>query len=377
MNRALAPKYDVIVVGAGLISLLEASHQAALGREVLVLERGHVAGGAWKSVTIGGWVNVENAVHYFLPDRRAENFVRKNLKIATSRRRRKFLIRVVPGKPTSLKSFDSWLVKITSIKELWRRSQVAPDGDDSENRLPRLIRQSWRLVTDRKWYPAAGSGDLKNRILEIVAANRVSIFYGQEVNAVTVSPQQVVVSTTGQEWFASELILSHGLRGFRVSVDQRDPVSLEFPNRGAFRPQALILLKDPSIERLAEYVVTGDDLVKYVHEVSGYATAPSKSAWETQRILAVALQPDASFGDKTPENVIDRLVCLGIVSKNFSLLHFRSVDAFIPDIDYAAVDHLVTCAAGSLDIMATENLARAIGNNAGRWKKFLKVSEFG
>jgi len=376
MNRALVPKkYDVIVVGAGLISLLEASHQAALGREVLVLERGHVAGGAWQSVTIGGWVNVENAVHYFLPDRRAESFLRENLKIATSRSRSKFLVRVVPGKPPSVKSFDSWLDKVSILKELWQRSTVAPNGRDSENRISRLIIQSWRLVRDRRWYPAAGSGDLRTRILEIVAANKVLILYGQEVNAITINSEKIVVTVSDQEWVSSELILSHGLRGFCITVDKQESVSLQFPNRGAFRPQALILLEDPSIERLTEYVVAGDDLVKYVHEVSGYAVAPSKSAREVQRILAVALHPDTSLEDRTHERVIERLVSLGIVSNNFSVLHFRTVDAFIPDIDYAAVNNLVTSAAGSLNILATENLARALGDKAERWKKFLKAFE--
>lgn len=374
MNIAPLKRYDVILVGAGLINLLEASYQTSLGREVLILERTQGVGGSWALVGIGGWLNVENAVHYLLPDRRAKKFLSKNLKVAISRNRPKYLVRVVDGELLSTASFNTWILKLLRVKQIWFKPNGFTKIRDIVNYLPQSTRQTWRTLSDRRWYPLLGSASLINRVLEIVEANGVNIMFGQEVQSVTIHPRVVVVSTNNNEWNSNKVILSHGLKAFPILIDFPKPKWFEFPNRGAFRPQALILLDDPAIERLAEFLVEGDDLVKYVHEVSGYAQAPSKTAWERQRILAVALKPDTSITERAPECLVERLELLGITSKECKVIEFESLDAFIPEIDHAVMHDLVVEGGGKIEILATENLAVALGNHGKRWKKTFRAA---
>ena len=68
------PGYDAIFVGTGVATLLEASYQKLLGKNVLVLEKEEKPYGAWKSLDLFGHHDVENAVHYLLPNSRLFTF---------------------------------------------------------------------------------------------------------------------------------------------------------------------------------------------------------------------------------------------------------------------------------------------------------------
>ena len=71
--------YDIVFIGAGVISILEAVYQSKLGNSVLIVEKDDDIGGAWRPIDIFGYKNIENAIHYFLHDDIAPNFMEKNL----------------------------------------------------------------------------------------------------------------------------------------------------------------------------------------------------------------------------------------------------------------------------------------------------------
>ena len=74
-------KYDIVFVGTGIICVLEAVYQSLSGKSVLMIDQKSKIGGAWASLSIFGVHNVENAVHYFLPDSNAFEFLRNILNL--------------------------------------------------------------------------------------------------------------------------------------------------------------------------------------------------------------------------------------------------------------------------------------------------------
>ena len=64
-----------------MIIALEACHQSRLGKTVVMVDKDETFGGAWKTISIDGIDDVENAIHYFLPDKKGIEFMRENLKI--------------------------------------------------------------------------------------------------------------------------------------------------------------------------------------------------------------------------------------------------------------------------------------------------------
>ena len=69
-------RYDVIFVGTGIIPILEAVYQSRCGKNVLMLDEKSDLGGAWASLDLFGLKNVENAIHYFMPDPKAFDLMR-------------------------------------------------------------------------------------------------------------------------------------------------------------------------------------------------------------------------------------------------------------------------------------------------------------
>ena len=71
--------YDVIFLGTGIISILEAVYQERCGKKVLMIDKDTDIGGAWRPIDIFNLKDVENAIHYFLYDGDALPFMRNNL----------------------------------------------------------------------------------------------------------------------------------------------------------------------------------------------------------------------------------------------------------------------------------------------------------
>ena len=71
-------KYDCVFVGTGVISILEAVDQSLKGKSVLMVDNNPYIGGAWAPISVFGLENVENAIHYFLPNETAERYMREN-----------------------------------------------------------------------------------------------------------------------------------------------------------------------------------------------------------------------------------------------------------------------------------------------------------
>ena len=72
-------KYDILFIGAGPHVILEALSQSIKGKRVLMAERTDGIGGAWRPLNLFGINNVENAIHYFLYNEAAFDFMRECL----------------------------------------------------------------------------------------------------------------------------------------------------------------------------------------------------------------------------------------------------------------------------------------------------------
>lgn len=359
--------YDAILVGAGIINLLEATRLAAFGHKVLILERSWQDGGAWQSVDLDGWTNVENAVHYMLPDERAEPFLEKFLGVETTRNRPKFLVRVKPGQVPKLLPFRSVLTKFVFLRIYWLRSRDSASGRQPIRGLRSHIRRFQALIRDRSWYPAGGSVCLLEEVRRAVKFHNVPIRFQHEVREVVVLADQVVVKTSSKEFVCAQVVFSHGLRNIRIRFGEIDSEWIEFPNKGTWRPQVLLLVNDPSVVRTAEFVVFGDPWIKYVHEVSCYASAPSQQRGEQERILAVALHPGSNQLELPVDFLLSRLMHLGICSERGVALSSQWNHAEIPDVDYEVVEQFARQSQGRIKVLATENMSKALGEMSERW----------
>ena len=67
---------DCLCVGTSIIMSLESCYQSRLGKKVLMVDRDNIFGGSWKTIEIAGIKDIENAIHYFLPNEKGLDFLR-------------------------------------------------------------------------------------------------------------------------------------------------------------------------------------------------------------------------------------------------------------------------------------------------------------
>ncbi len=92
--------FDFIIVGTSPLAILQASYYTFRKKKILVIDKNNFIGGAWASIKIFGYTNVENAIHYFLPSNSALKFLKDylHLKIIVSKKKIRVLKKSFFGK---------------------------------------------------------------------------------------------------------------------------------------------------------------------------------------------------------------------------------------------------------------------------------------
>jgi ribulose 1,5-bisphosphate synthetase/thiazole synthase len=81
MTLPIPNKTDIVVVGSSPYGLLEALQHRFEGREVLLLEKSEVLGGAWGGETACGIPNVDIGAHDFVLDKENGEFLRRKFQV--------------------------------------------------------------------------------------------------------------------------------------------------------------------------------------------------------------------------------------------------------------------------------------------------------
>ena len=82
--------YDKIYVGSGPILMLDAINSFLGNEKVLIIDKSNKLGGAWKSIVLFDGNEVENAVHYLLPNEKGYSFLKYTFKVDIAKCKKKF-----------------------------------------------------------------------------------------------------------------------------------------------------------------------------------------------------------------------------------------------------------------------------------------------
>ena len=152
--------------------LLEACYQKSLGKNVLVLEQGEVPYGAWKSLNLFGHSNVENAVHYLLPNAKAIRFLQDDLglELEVSKSKYRAFETNYWGKRLLIK-FDGFAGRLISYIHERRRTLL-------EICKFILLFMTRKIRWEQSVYFKNGSGDLTSKVGKLVKYyNKLKCFF--------------------------------------------------------------------------------------------------------------------------------------------------------------------------------------------------------
>ena len=106
--------FDFVFIGTGAPCLLEAAFWSLKGKSVLMIDQENEIGGAWKSLNIFGYTNVENAVHYFLDNTLGIKFLQNKLNVPIEISSNKYRVFQFPLSVSIKLPFDNKFGKVIS-----------------------------------------------------------------------------------------------------------------------------------------------------------------------------------------------------------------------------------------------------------------------
>ena len=356
-------EFDCLCVGTSIIMSLEAIYQARLGKKVLMVDRGQTFGGAWKTIEICGIKDIENAIHYFLPDERGINFLRDELN---------WPIEVSKGKYRYFNLFNKYYVKI-SFSSVFGRfiykffySERAPGLINTLKHFSLSLKTVLKGIGERSYYVSKGATFMLESLSARLNKHKIEMRFGSDITSIFFDIENAYVQCKvgGKSIVAKSLVLGHGAR---LPDIESTKGNLKLEEKFHHRPAFHLVVKDDKKDNAKEIILTGDPIIKYVHDVSRFSSL-SENDFDKRKVFVFALQSNVSDDSGLPNVLLNKLKDLRIISSNAQIIASQYSDIILPTL-YDDDLYILKESFGDLvNILRTENFSAGVGYYAERWK---------
>ena len=360
-------KYDCICIGTSMIVSLEACYQASKGSTVLMVDKDKTFGGAWKTITLNGVEDVENAIHYFLPDKRGVDFLSKFLN---------FSVEPSKGKYRYFKPFNLINVKLPYSSLVGRFFHKLSHSNFEKSFFTNLRHiyltglSVFRERGERSYYTTLGCAEMLKKVHSRISNLGVDIWYQSEIISIyfDMEGQRVFCQVGDKAIIAKSLILGHGARLPKLKSSKG---SLVLEEKFHPRPAFHLLVEDEMHSKVREIVINSDPLIKYVHDVTRFSSLRNENR-ENKKIFVFALHPDVQNHDALSGHLFTKLKELKIISHNSRIIESLYSDVMLPTIYDEDLYKIKDYFGDLVNILRTENFTRGIGYYCERWEKEIK-----
>ena len=354
--------YDLIFVGTSPISVLEAVYQSRGGKSVLMIDQQPDMGGAWMSLEIFGLHDVENAIHYFLPDSHAFDFMRDTLGWNVIPSPRKYQVFPTRGLGYWRMPYDNAFARFVG-----KISAGALNGPKREiaGKLARAVRDVWTRSPSR--YVAGGVPEMLRSVKQLLVESTVQTAYSTTIDGIEIDRpnERLTVETGDRRITARTIVFTHGSRIFNLRTPE-GPV--EVIEKLHPRPAVHLLVNDTTPSSIYECVFTADPLIKYVHDVTRF-TREAGELIGRRKVLVLALHNHVEPSEEVYGQIFAEIKRAGMVGRQAVMERHNWWSAFLPTLEDSDLYHLKDMFGDQVDILRTENFARGIGYHVKRWSE--------
>jgi len=361
-NDGQAKKYDMVFIGTSKICVLEAVYQSLSGKSVLMLDRQSGMGGAWRSLEIFGLHDVENAIHYFLPDSFAFDFMKDALTWDVIKILRKYRVFPLPVRGCWRAPYDGAFGRLVGvIKEgvLQGKAREFP---------VLLLRAVWDFFFKTRpvsYYVGGGAPEMLRKVESILRASDVEVRYSTSIDWIHIDcdAQTVEVSVGEKRILASTIFFTHGSRILNLTGSSGDfPIEEKLHLRLAVH----MLVRDNSPSTMYECIFTADPLIKYVHDITRFSRESTELVGR-KKLLVFALQKNVRESDAVCHAIFEKLKRVGMVGKDAVLEDQYWQDVYLPRLEDSDLQKLKATFGAQVEYLKTENFTKGVGYHARRW----------
>mgnify|MGYP006081768187 CR=1 FL=1 len=347
---------DFLSIGTSIIMCLEASYQSDLGKKVLMVDKSSSLGGAWKSIKIDGISHVENAIHYFMPDKIGISYLTEDLKWPIEISQKKFRY---------FNFFNLFFFKFEYSSVVGRL-------------IDKLIYQKkpstfFNVINERgerSYYIANGSSGMTKRVKKMLEDRNIDIYLDSEITEIFFDKaNKIVISKVGNKTiYSRSLMIGHGARLPKIThTDGTFKIKEKFYPRPAYH----LVVHDQRPADVYEAILTSDPLVKYVHDVSRFSSL-NETSDNSKKVFVFGLQSDVLDHAKLKNQLFKKLKDIKIISKDSEIIDSLYSEVILPTLDDNDLYLLKEEFGDMVNVLRTENFSNGIGYYAERWKSAQK-----
>jgi len=354
-------RYDYIFLGTGIISVLDAIYHKRSGHSVLMIEGDNNFGGAWRPIDIFDSEDVENAVHYFLFDKKSPIFMKNNLKWDIIKSTKKIRL---------LKFFKTnFYLKFKFQNPVGRFLSYLISYNKKENKnilqfIYKIILKVIKENSENSFYIKGGSSEVFNSVKKLIEGEKLGIIYNTYINSIYVNleQQKVELNSGNKTFLAKKLIITHGSKLNKISSSKK---ILEINNKFYPRPAVHLLIKGKILCKENEFIFSNHPKIKYIHNI----TNTSKIRDKSNSIFVFALHPNIKEDQNIFMSLVKDLIILKIISNTSKLLNYKWTNTQLPNIHDSDLINIKNEFNPFIDYLLTENFSVGIGKCSEKWSK--------
>lgn len=356
---------DCLCIGTSILISLEAIHQKKLGKNVLMVDSSNSFGGAWKTIEIDGIKDIENAIHYFLPNEESISFLKKNLKWPIEKSKGKFRYFKIFGNFYIRFLFDSLIAKIINITFFsYRPKKIIPSIKHLFISIYKVIKEPRKI----SYYTTKGASGIINNLQELLKKHQVNIRFNSKIEKIYFDLEKKIVHcqiSNNKKIICKSLIIGNGARLPKIDIN-KDVLSLE--EKIHSRPAYHLIVEDEKVTDSFEVIFANDTLIKYVHDVTRFSSLKDKTK-DKRKVFVFRLHNYVVDHSSLSEELLQKLKHIRLVGGSAKIIKSQFSTYILPTL-YDEDLYLLKKTAGSLvSIFRTADLTRGISYYSERWKK--------
>lgn len=410
--------YDTVIVGSSPVCLIDAIFLGRIGREVLVVDRRDRLGGAWSTVDIPGYPNLERAPRVFLKNPLAYRFMESELGFSLIATEPQALWRSQRVPFRSYKDellrelafyravfFPSLLRLCASVKNslvsIRYGGDISPDVDQSSNseslsdqikclfnnsfpRIHKAFKRCFKAFKDdtfrqpkKHLFPRGGSREMIQILSSKLTEAGVNIKLNTEVQAIdsNIKPGSIAVKLAGEWVYCQELVIT---RKTGVGEVITDVGTFDISEGQSNHPHLYLIVEDP-LSQISTFVNMVDHPL--VIRLGAFPIESQTDGVEDHSVKLITVHlnwlelnyhPGCQLN---PEQVAEIMMVLKeskLLGEDANLISYYLVDYPTSNMDINVLHILQERLGRQLRILDYNSLSDGIADNADRWRSMLE-----
>ena len=357
--------YEIILIGTSPIAIMEAYFYSKEGKSVLMIDDHSEIGGAWKCLDNPYFEDVENAIHYFLPDEEGRKFLSERLGLKIIEVENKYRVFKFPLFGYFKLKYHNHFSRF--ISELVTTISGKASTKDFFNTILRAFDKS----KIESFFIAGGSPELIEKVKQLKESAVLETQLSAKIKDIQINSSgesQLLYEFEGVNFRLNfnSLIVSHGSKIANVKVDGK---IIELVQKINPRPAIHIFFEDERNEIKGEWIFYAHKLFKYVHNITKYAK-PKSTKYNNLKVFVFALKHNVTYYKGLESDIFKELVEAKILTKKSKLIHHIWSDVFLPALDDNDLEMLSVESNGLIKFLKTENFVRGIGLRHKDWERY-------